>query len=66
MGSLQGLRTIIDLVNDPAFAAVCGLILWSVDAGNLENTGGITGQAKRLLETPSMLKLKRWVQSFLP
>lgn len=66
LGILQGLNTIIDQVNDPAFAAVCGLVLWNADADNVENTGGITGRAKRLLENPSMLKLKRWVQSFLP
>lgn len=66
LGEPVGLVTIIDQVTDPSFASACGLVLWSEDAGNAENSGGITGQAKRLLENPSVLKLKRWVQSFLP
>ncbi len=66
LGELHGLMTIIDQVNDPAFASVCGLVLWSEDAGSPENSGGISGRAKALLESPSVLKLKRWVQSFLP
>lgn len=64
-GQLQGLRTIIDRVDDPSFAAVCGLVLWS-SAFSAATSGGFGSGARRLLENPSMLKLKRWFKSFLP
>ena len=64
-GQLQGLRTIIDRVDDPSFAVVCGLVLWS-SAFATASAGGFGSSARRLLENPNMLKLKRWFKSFLP
>jgi cell division protein FtsA len=64
-GQLQGLRTIIDRVDDPSFAAVCGLVLWS-SAFSAATSGGFGLGARRLLENPNVLKLKRWFKSFLP
>jgi cell division protein FtsA len=59
LGTLQGLQTIIDKVEDPSFAAACGLALWS---SSYASSGG----AGRLLDNPNVLKLKRWFKSFLP
>lgn len=61
IGVLQGLQTIIDKVEDPSFAVVCGLVLWS-SAFAVSQSGG----AARLFENPNILKLKRWFKSFLP
>jgi cell division protein FtsA len=62
LGVLQGLQTIIDKVEDPSFAAACGLVLWS-SAYVSASSGGAAG---RLLDNPNVLKLKRWFKSFLP
>ncbi len=64
LGSLQGLKTIIDKVEDPSFAAVCGLIMWSRVYAT--GTAGGGGSGNKLLEHANVLKLKRWFKSFLP
>ena len=61
---LQGLKTIIDKVEDPSFAAVCGLIMWSRTYAM--GGAGSGGSTNKLLEHANVLKLKRWFKSFLP
>ena len=64
LGQVQGLRTIIDKVEDPAFSAVCGLILWAVSHGAVASSSGFS--ANSLLQNPNVKKLKGWFSSFLP
>ena len=64
LGNLQGLKTIIDKVEDPSFAAVCGLIMWSRTYAM--GGAGSGGSTNKLLEHANVLKLKRWFKSFLP
>jgi cell division protein FtsA len=61
IGVLQGLQTIIDKVEDPSFAVVCGLVLWS--SAFAASSGS---SASRFLESANVQKLKRWFKSFLP
>jgi hypothetical protein len=53
-------------VEDPSFATVVGLALWgskfTTNFGNFDFGQKISG----LLETQSMVKLKKWFKSFLP
>lgn len=64
LGQVQGLRTIIDKVEDPAFSVVCGLILWAVSHGAVATGSGFS--ANNLLQNPNVQKLKSWFSSFLP
>ncbi|MDP4001335.1 MAG: cell division protein FtsA [bacterium] len=57
--------TVIDRVNDPAFATGVGLVLW----GNeflLGSSHTINKFAKKVLENDSVDKLRKWFKSFLP
>ncbi len=64
LGQVQGLRTIIDKVEDPSFSVICGLIVWAISHGAVANTSGFS--AHRLLQNPNVKKLKDWFSSFLP
>ncbi len=64
VGVLQGLTTIIDKVEDPSFAVVCGLVLWSYTYGGQGYGAG--SAAGKLLEHPVAQKAIRWFKSFLP
>ncbi len=64
LGTLQGLQTIIDKVEDPSFAVACGLVLWS-SAYNVSESSGAS-RARALLEHPHVQRLTRWFKSFLP
>jgi cell division protein FtsA len=66
IGAPSEVMSIIDQVEDPSFATVVGLALWgskfTTNFGNFDFGQKISG----LLETQSMVKLKKWFKSFLP
>lgn len=65
LGKPQNVNTIIDRVDDPAFATAVGLVLW----GGRFSTGGkhqFGGLVKNWLQKPGVAKLRKWMKSFLP
>ena len=64
VGGLQGLTTIIDKVDDPSFAVVCGLVLWSYTYGG--QGYGAASAAGKVFDHPVIQKVMRWFKSFLP
>ncbi len=65
IGKPQNVTTIIDRVDDPAFATAVGLILW----GDKYSTGSHSGSSqfmKSMMGNPAIDKLKKWFKSFLP
>jgi cell division protein FtsA len=57
--------TVIDRVNDPAFATGIGLVIW----GNeflLGSSHSINKFAKQVLENDTVDKMRKWFKSFLP
>lgn len=64
VGNLQGLTTIIDKVDDPSFAVVCGLVLWSYAYGG--HGYGAGSAAGKIFDHPVIQKVTRWFKSFLP
>ncbi len=66
LGKPQNVSTIIDRVDDPAFATVAGLVLWGdkFNAGSAKTRGA--GMLKGLLDSPNVAQLRKWLKSFLP
>ncbi len=66
IGKPENVTTIIDRVDNPAFATCVGLILW----GNKFSGGGSGGDmgtfVKGLLNNPGVSKMRKWIKSFLP
>ena len=62
----NNITTIIDRIDDPAFATATGLVLWggkfSSPSGNLE----LSGMMKKLLNNPGVEKMRKWLKSFIP
>jgi cell division protein FtsA len=57
--------TVIDRVNDPAFATGVGLVLW----GNeflLGSSRNVNKFARKVLENDTVNKVRKWFKSFLP
>jgi len=57
--------TVIDRVDDPAFATAVGLVLW----GNeflLGSTRTVNKFARKVLENDTVNKMRKWFKSFLP
>ncbi|MBU1102712.1 cell division protein FtsA [Patescibacteria group bacterium] len=61
VGRPQNLEGIVDQVDDPSFATVCGLILSVLSDENIKETGDSMMSAKAVLN-----RAKRWFKSFLP
>lgn len=71
IGRPQELKSIIDQVDEPAFATVTGLALWGSRYSDSFGLGGgiganLSGFAGRLLENKNVIKLKKLFKSFLP
>lgn len=66
IGLPQGLEGIIDQIDDPEFATVCGLILSALsDEIKPESRGGALGGLTDSL-SPTINKIKRWIRGFAP
>ena len=65
IGRPQGVETVIDRVQDSAFATAAGLVLWNgkFGRGAAVNFGGAF---KNLFKGPGMDKIRKWVKSLLP
>lgn len=64
-GELQGVTTVIDMVQDPSFSVCIGLVLWGNGYNSKASGGGMKG-LKQVLKKPGISKLGSWVKSFLP
>ena len=58
------LEGIVDEINDPAYATVIGLILWSLDKNNDSDRGGIS--LPKFSVNSTVGKIKNWMRGFLP
>lgn len=65
VGRPQNVTTIIDRVDDPAFATAVGLILWG---GKFSQGPGknFNGLVKGVFSHPGFDKLRKWLKNFLP
>lgn len=65
LGVPQNVETVIDRVQDPAFATAVGLILWG---GKFQSGSkpGISMNFSGLLQSDGLAKLKKLLKSFLP
>lgn len=59
------ISTIIDRVDDPAYATAVGLILWA-DEYLSQGSRGVSQFARRVLENASVERLRRFFRQFLP
>ncbi len=66
IGMPQNITTIIDRVDDPAFATAAGLVLWGGKFGSSSGNAQLGGMVKKLLANPNMDKIRKWFKSFLP
>jgi cell division protein FtsA len=58
--------TIIDQVVDPSFATVVGLSLWGSNFSGSFSDFSLTRPLKGLLENQNVVKLRKWLKSFMP
>lgn len=66
LGQPEGIASVIDQVNDPAYATAVGLVLWGERFGGGLGAGGLSSSLRGLLENQNVLKLRKWFKSFLP
>lgn len=57
--------TVIDRVDDPAFATTVGLVLWANEF-LLGSNRTVNKFAKKVLENDTVNKMRKWFKSFLP
>jgi cell division protein FtsA len=65
IGFPQNISTIIDRVDDPAYATAVGLVLWA-DEYLTQNRTGVSRFAKKFLMTASAEGLRKFFKQFLP
>ncbi len=68
LGKPQEINSVIDKIDDPAFATAVGLVLWGKKYGHGSPFSAKTmlGSVKKLLNHPFTDKLKKWFKAFLP
>lgn len=67
IGMPQNVTTIIDRVDNPAFATCVGLILWGDKFSGSTGGGSDMGSMiKGVLKNPGVDKMRKWIKSFLP
>ncbi len=68
LGRPQNIITVIDRVDDPAFATAVGLVLWGGKFGQRGgfSAGQITSFFKNIFSHKVFSKVKNWLKSFLP
>lgn len=65
MGLPGQVATVIDRVNDPAFATAVGLVIWSQEF-LLGSSRTVNKFTKKVLENDTVNKVRSWFKSFLP
>jgi cell division protein FtsA len=65
IGLPGSVTTVIDRVNDPAFATSVGLVLWANEF-LLGSSRTVNKFARRVLENDTVDKMRKWFRSFLP
>lgn len=66
LGHPQNVNTIIDRVDDPAFATAAGLVLWG---GRFSSSAGqekFSEMVKNVISGQNAAKIRKWFKSFLP
>lgn len=66
IGFPQNISTIIDRVDDPAYATAVGLVLWANDFLAQNPKAGLSRFAKKVLENASIEKMRKFFKQFLP
>ena len=66
IGLPQNVTTIIDRVDNPAFATCVGLILWGNKFSGSSGSGDMGSFVKGLMDNPAVGKMRKWIKSFLP
>ncbi len=66
LGKPQNVNTIIDRVDDSAFAVAVGLVLWGGKFSGGASKNHLGGMMKNVLSNPNVAKAKKWLKSFLP
>jgi cell division protein FtsA len=65
LGLPGSVATVIDRVNDPGFATAVGLVLWGHEF-LLGRSRTVNKFAKKVLESDTILRMRKWFKSFLP
>ncbi len=65
LGTPGQVTTVIDRVNDPAFATAVGLVLWANEY-LLGSSHSVNKFAKKVLENDTVNRMRKWFKSFLP
>lgn len=65
IGLPGSVSTVIDRVDDPAFATSVGLVLWANEF-LLGSSRTVNKFAKKVLENDTVNKMRKWFKSFLP
>lgn len=66
LGVPQNVTTIIDRVDDPAFATAVGLVLWGGRFSASSGKNQFAGMLKGFLNSQNLAKARKWFKSFLP
>ena len=67
LGYPQNISTVIDRIDDPAFATVTGLVLWGGKfSSGSSGQDQLSGIMKNMLANPNVAKMRKWIKSFLP
>lgn len=66
IGFPANISTIIDRVDDPAYATAVGLILWADEYLASARRVGVSKFAKKVLENASIDRMKKFLKQFLP
>lgn len=65
VGLTSSVTTVIDRLEDPAFATAVGLVLWGAEF-LLGSSRTVNKFARKVLESDTIAKLRKWFKSFLP
>ncbi len=68
LGAPGSVTTVIDRVNDPAYATAVGLVLWANEylLGSSGGSHSVNKFAKKVLENDTVNRMRKWFKSFLP
>lgn len=66
LGKPQNISTIIDRVDDPAFATVTGLVLWGGKYASPQGQAQFGEVVKNIMSNEGVTKMRKWFKSFLP
>jgi cell division protein FtsA len=65
LGLPGSVASVLDRVDDPAFATGVGLVLWAHEY-LLGSSRNVNKFAKKVLENDTVNKMRKWFKSFLP